>query len=79
MAALQQRLQGRGQDSMEIIERRMRDARSESSHYNEYQYLIINDDFDQALAELHSIFIAQRLQQAQQAKRYAQMLDELLA
>jgi len=79
VTALQQRLQGRGQDSMEIIERRMRDARSESSHYNEYQYLIINDDFDKALAELHAIFIAQRLQQPLQAQRYAQMLDELLA
>ncbi len=79
VTALQQRLQGRGQDSMEIIERRMRDARSESSHYNEYQYLVINDDFDQALAELHAIFIAQRLQQPLQAQRYAHMLDELLA
>lgn len=79
VTALQQRLQGRGQDSMEIIERRMRDARNESSHYNEYQYLVINDDFDQALAELHAIFIAQRLQQPLQAQRYAHMLDELLA
>jgi len=76
---LRQRLQGRGQDSSEIIERRMRDARSESSHYNEYEYLVINDDFDQALDELRSIFVAHRLSLEPQAKRHAQMLDELLA
>ena len=57
----------------------MRDARSESSHYDEYEYLIINDDFDTALAELRAVFVAQRLQLDRQTKRYAPLLDELLA
>jgi len=79
VAALEERLRGRGQDGDDIIERRMRDARSESSHYDEYEYLIINDDFDTALAELRAVFVAQRLQLDRQTKRYAPLLDELLA
>ncbi len=79
VAALQERLRGRGQDGADIIERRMRDARSESSHYDEYEYLVINDDFDTALAELRAIFVAQRLRLQVQAKRYAPLLNELLA
>jgi guanylate kinase len=79
VAALEERLRGRGQDGDDIIERRMRDARSESSHYDEYEYLIINDDFDTALAELRAVFVAQRLHLDVQTKRYAPLLDELLA
>jgi guanylate kinase len=79
VAALEERLRGRGQDGDDIIERRMRDARSESSHYDEYQYLVINDDFDTALAELRAIFVAQRLHVDVQTRRYAPLLDELLA
>lgn len=79
VAALEQRLRGRGQDGDDIIARRMRDARSESSHYDEYEFLVINDDFDMALLELRSIFIAQRLQTKRQKQRHQSMLDELLA
>ncbi len=79
VAALEERLRGRGQDGDDVIARRMRDARSESSHYHEYEYLVINDDFDTALAELRAIFVAQRLQRDLQIQRYAQLLDELLA
>lgn len=43
---LEQRLSDRGQDSTEIIQRRMKDAETEMSHYAEFDYLIINDDFD---------------------------------
>ncbi|MDH5370972.1 MAG: guanylate kinase, partial [Gammaproteobacteria bacterium] len=53
-AALEERLRGRGQDSDEIIARRMRDAKSETSHYSEYDYLVVNDDFESALTELKS-------------------------
>ena len=77
--ALEQRLRGRGQDGDDIIARRMRDARSESSHYDEYEFLVINDDFDTALLELRSIFIAQRLHTKRQQQRHQGMLDELLA
>ena len=52
---LENRLRGRGQDSDEIIARRMRDAVSEMSHYQEFDYLVVNDDFDAALADLHAI------------------------
>jgi len=78
-AALEQRLRGRGQDSHEIIARRMRDARSESSHFGEYDFLVINDDFDTALAELRAIVQAQRLRQEPQAARYRRLIDELLS
>ena len=53
--ALRERLIGRGQDSDEIIERRMRDAESEMSHQDEFDLKVINDDFDTALAELEAI------------------------
>ena len=58
---LENRLRGRGQDSEEIIQRRMSDAKSEISHYDEYNFVIVNDDFDQATAEIKAIFMANRL------------------
>jgi guanylate kinase len=56
---LENRLRGRGQDSDEIIARRMRDAVSEMSHYNEFDYVVVNDDFDAALADLRAIMAGQ--------------------
>lgn len=78
-SALRERLQGRGQDSEEIIERRMSDATSESSHYNEFDYLVINDDFDTALSELQTIFKSNRLLTPAQTAQYKEILDELLS
>lgn len=52
---LENRLNSRGQDSAEVIARRMRDARSEISHYREFDYLVVNDEFDQAVADLRAI------------------------
>lgn len=77
-AALHERLTGRGQDSEEVINRRMRDAISETSHYNEYDYLVINDDFDTALQELATIFHAQRLRLAPQSRQHQAMIEDLL-
>jgi len=77
--ALEERLRGRGTDSDEIIARRMRDARTEASHYDEYDYLIINDDFDTALIDLRSVFVAKRLELGHQKLKHAAMLKELLA
>ncbi|MEW6330831.1 MAG: guanylate kinase [Pseudomonadota bacterium] len=54
-AALEQRLTGRGQDSREVIEKRMRAAVSEMSHYKEFDQLVVNDDFNAALADLKAI------------------------
>ena len=58
LQALHQRLNNRGQDSDEVIEGRMREAVSEMSHYVDYDYLIINDDFAHALKDLQAIFRA---------------------
>jgi len=77
--ALEERLRGRGQDGDEVIARRMRDAESEISHYGEFDYLVINDDFATALVELAAIVMAQRLRTRVQASRHQQMLQALLA
>lgn len=77
--ALEQRLNGRGQDSAEVIQKRMAAAINEMSHYPEADYVIINDDFQTALAELRAIFIAERLQLGHQKLRHADLLRELLS
>lgn len=58
-AALRERLTNRKQDSQEIIDRRMREAVSEMSHYKEFDRLVVNDDFDAALADLEAILRGQ--------------------
>jgi guanylate kinase len=75
---LRERLTARGQDSEQVIERRMRDAISEMSHYGEYHFLIFNDDFEQAVAELQALFVAQRLRREAQEQRNAAGLRALL-
>jgi guanylate kinase len=76
--ALEERLRGRGQDSDDIIARRMRDAKSETSHYSEYDYLVVNDEFDNALIELKSIVLARRCRYEAQSQRLMPLLKELL-
>lgn len=75
---LEVRLKGRGQDSDEIIARRMQDAINEMSHYAEFDYLVINDDFDTALIELRSIVLAQRQRLIRLASLKAEMITALL-
>ena len=77
-AALKQRLENRGQDDAEVIERRMQDAVNEMSHYAEFDYLVVNDDFDQALQELRCIVRANRLRQCRQERNIEKLLIELL-
>ncbi len=77
--ALEQRLRGRGQDDDATISRRMRDAESEMSHYIEFDYLIVNDDFDHALASLRAIVMASRHKLAVQQENYSTLLTDLLA
>ncbi|KPW37196.1 guanylate kinase [Pseudomonas coronafaciens] len=77
--ALRQRLTNRGQDSDEIIEARMREAVSEMSHYSEYEYVVVNDDFAGALEDLKAIFRANRLTQQHQEEQYSELFQELLA
>ena len=78
ITALRARLAGRGQDSNEVVERRMRAARSELSHFPEYDYLVINDDFNVALVELRAIVAAERLREPRQAVRFSGALAEML-
>ncbi|BCN94415.1 guanylate kinase [Thiomicrorhabdus immobilis] len=75
---LHKRLTGRGTDSAEIIERRMKDAVSEMSHYNEFDYIVINNNFEIALNELHSIFYATRLTKNKQIAAHKNMIASLL-
>ena len=77
--ALEDRLRGRGQDGDDVIARRMRDAVSEMSHFAEFDFLVINDDFDTALEELKAVITANRLRTPLQANRHGEMLNELLA
>ena len=77
-AALRERLQNRGQDDESIIQRRMQDAVNEMSHYAEFDYLLVNDDFDLALQQLRSIIEANRLSQLRQEHRLEKLLIELL-
>lgn len=77
--ALRQRLTNRGQDSDDIIEARMREAVSEMSHYVEYDYVVVNDDFATALDDLKAIFRANRLSQTLQQQQYSQLFEQLLA
>ncbi|NRB54577.1 MAG: guanylate kinase [Salinicola sp.] len=76
--ALRERLSGRGTDAEAVIERRMRDAVSEMSHYDEYGHVIINDTFEHALTELECIVHARRSRLEKMRARHATLLDELL-
>lgn len=78
LAELRQRLVGRGQDSAEVIERRMQAARDEISHAGEFDFLVVNDDFEAALDDLHSIVRRGRPAGGEAARRNREILAELL-
>jgi guanylate kinase len=75
---LRQRLKNRAQDDDSTIARRMRDAVTEMRHHDEFDYLIVNDVFEQALTELKSILICHRLTQQKQRRRLNILLTSLL-
>lgn len=76
-ATLIERLRGRGQDSEEVIERRTLEAVTEMKEYHRADYLIINDNFDQALDELKSVILSHRVTKARQALRHAGLITSL--
>ncbi|RUO79991.1 guanylate kinase [Idiomarina tyrosinivorans] len=78
LTALEQRLRSRGQDSDEVIAKRMAKAQSEMSHYHEFDYLLVNGDFDQTLHEFEHIVMAHRHRMPLQQVRYADTLKDLL-
>ncbi len=75
---LRYRLSHRGQDSAEVIDKRMRQARSELTHWSEFDFLVINDDFAAALDDLHSILRQRRPLRLGQEERITALLAELL-
>jgi len=76
--ALRERLTSRGQDDESIISRRMHEAISEMSHYVEFDYLIINDDFDEARDNLAAIIMGNRMLHEHQQQKHADLLARLL-
>lgn len=76
---LDRRLRGRGQDSEEVIAKRMAQAVAEMTHFAEYDYLIVNDDFDLALSDLKTIIRAERLRLSRQRLRHDGLITKLLA
>lgn len=77
--ALEIRMRNRGQDTEQVIAQRLANAREEMSHYDEFDYVIVNEHFDAAVSDLRAIFQAQRLQQAAQQERHAALIAHLLA
>lgn len=76
MAVLEQRLRGRGTDTAEVIERRLAAAKTEIAQCTEYDYIVVNDDFDVALADLQAIFVAERCRTVNQKIRQKVRLAE---
>lgn len=75
---LRRRLEGRGTDSAEVIAKRMAAARDDISHALEFDYLVVNDVFEEALADLLAIARAGRLTMDVQGKRQTGLLESLL-
>ncbi len=78
-AALRERLTARAQDDEDVIESRLAEARGEMQHHDEFDYLVINDDFDTALGELSAIVLAERCRLEHRVARQRELLTALLA
>ncbi|TAL88145.1 MAG: guanylate kinase [Rhodanobacter sp.] len=78
-AELERRLRGRGSDSAEVIERRLRNSRGEIAHAREFDYILVNDVLEQALADLQAIVRAVRLRSILQWQRHEGLIADLLA
>ena len=76
--ALEQRMRSRGQDSEEVIARRLAAAREEMSHYDEFDFLIVNDDFETAVRDMQAIFLGSRQWRHIQQQRHAGLIRALL-
>ncbi|HEV2621070.1 MAG TPA: guanylate kinase [Frateuria sp.] len=78
-AELERRLRGRGSDAPEVIERRLHNSREEISHAHEFDYIVVNDGFGDALADLQAIVRAVRHRSSLQWNRHEALIAELLA
>lgn len=77
--ALFERLSARGTDDDTVISRRMHDAVSEMSHFDEYSHIVINDDFDTAVNQLSGLVLAERARLGRVRERHGQLLAALLS
>jgi len=76
---LRERLVGRQNDDQNVINRRMSAAREEISHYKEFDYIVINDDFEQALSELKTVITATNLGSCRQSAFYTDFVGKIMA
>ncbi|NVK72903.1 MAG: guanylate kinase [Oceanospirillaceae bacterium] len=79
LVALEERLRKRATDSDEVIQRRMSKAINEMSHYHEYDFVIVNDDFDAALSQMAAIFQAMRSKTAVMQEKNSNLINDLLS
>ncbi len=77
--ALESRMRNRGQDSEATIARRLAAAREEMSHYDEFDFVIVNEDFPTAVREMQAIFVGSRQRRHVQQERHAALIAALLA
>ncbi len=78
LVVLRERLQARQRDDSTVIAKRMEQAQAELSHYKEFDFLIVNDEFSKAATELSAIILAQRLKLSRQLEKQKQLLSFLL-
>src|SRR5690606_12121624 len=77
-AALDERMRERGQESGGVVALRLAAAREEMAHYDEFDYVIVNEDFATAVDEVCAVFVASRLRREAQARRHAALIEALL-
>jgi guanylate kinase len=77
IAALEQRLKGRGKDNDAVIARRMAAVREDVAHVTEFDYVIINDNLNEALHELDAVVLSARLRCAKQLSRHQALINQL--
>jgi guanylate kinase len=77
ISALEQRLKGRGKDNDEVIAKRMAAVRDDVAHIAEFDYVIINDNLDDALRELDAVVLSARLRCAKQLSRHHDLINQL--
>lgn len=79
LQALEERLKGRATDADNVIQRRMSEAVSEMSHYHEYDFVIVNEDFETALSEMSAIFTAMRTKTVVMQQKNGNLINDLLS